>query len=66
MPKMKTHKGAAARLRYSAGGKPLRMKGQSSHLRRRKSNRSRRMYDDTMPVSKADAPKLRSLLPYGK
>ncbi len=66
MPKMKTHKGAAARLRYSAGGKPLRMKGGASHLRRRKSKRSRRMYDDTVAVSKADAPRLRNLLPYGR
>ncbi len=66
MPKLKTHKGAKARLRYSAGGKALRMKGGSSHLRRRKSKRSRRMYDDTVSVSKADAPRLRSLLPYGR
>ncbi len=65
MPKLKTHKGAKARFRYSGGGKPLRMKGMSSHLRRKKSKRSRRMYDDTVSVSKADAPKLRRLLPYG-
>jgi large subunit ribosomal protein L35 len=65
MPKLKTHKGAKARFRYSGGGKPLRMKGMSSHLRRKKSKRSRRMYDDTVSVSKADAPKMRRLLPYG-
>lgn len=65
MPKLKTHKGAKARLRYSAGGKPLRMKGHASHLRRRKSKRSRRMYDDTVAVSKAEVHKLRQLLPYG-
>lgn len=66
MPKLKTHKGAKARFRYSGGGKPLRMKGLSSHLRRKKSKRNRRMYDDTVAVSKADAPKLRQLLPYAK
>ena len=65
MPKLKTHKGAKARFRYSGGGKPLRMKGMSSHLRRKKSKRNRRMYDDTVSISKADAPKLRRLLPYG-
>lgn len=65
MPKLKTHKGAKARFRYSGAGKPLRMKGMSSHLRRKKSKRSRRMFDDTVSVSKADAPKLRRLLPYG-
>ena len=66
MPKLKTHKGAKARFRYSGKGKPLRMKGLSSHLRRKKSKRSRRMYDDTVAVSRADAPKLRRLLPYAK
>ncbi len=65
MPKLKTHKGAKARFRYSGGGKPLRMKQMSSHLRRKKPKRTRRMYDDTVSVSKADAPKLRRLLPYG-
>ena len=65
MPKLKTHKGAKARFRYSGGGKALRMKGLSSHLRRKKSKRSRRMFDDTLPVSKADKPKLRRLIPYG-
>ncbi len=66
MPKLKTHKGAKARFRYSAGGKALRMKGPSSHLRRNKAKRSRRMYDDTVSVSKADAPRLRALIPYAK
>ena len=42
------------------------MKGMSSHLRRKKSKRNRRMYDDTVAVSKADSRKLRQLLPYAK
>ena len=66
MPKLKTHKGAKARFRFSGSGKALRMKGMSSHLRRRKSKRSRRMYDDTVSVSKADVARLRRLLPYAK
>ena len=66
MPKLKTNKGAKARFRYSGGGKALRMKGLSSHLRRKKSKRSRRMFDDTVPVSKADKAKLRRLIPYAK
>ena len=41
MPKMKTHKGTKARFRFSANGKPLRMKGGSSHLRRKKSKREK-------------------------
>ena len=43
----------------------VRMKGGSSHLRRKKSKRAKRMYDDVLSVSKADAPKLKRLLPYG-
>jgi large subunit ribosomal protein L35 len=65
MPKLKTHKGAKARFRFSGSGKPLRMKGLSSHLRRTKSKRAKRMFDDTVSVSKADAPRLKRLLPYG-
>lgn len=38
MPKLKTHKGAAARFKISGTGKLLRMKGHRSHLRRKKSN----------------------------
>jgi len=64
MPKLKTHKGAKARFRFSGGGKALRMKGLSSHLRRKKSKRNKRMYSDTVAVSKADIPRLRRLLPY--
>ncbi|MBI4200400.1 MAG: 50S ribosomal protein L35 [Chloroflexi bacterium] len=65
MPKLKTHKGAQARVRFSGSGKLLRMKGHSSHLRRKKPKRTRRMYDDTLPVSRADRAKVRRLLPYG-
>ena len=39
MPKLKTHKGAAARFKISGTGKLLRMKGHRSHLRRKKSNK---------------------------
>lgn len=65
MPKLKTHKGAKARFKFSGGGKALRMKGLSSHLRRNKSKRSKRMYDDTVSMSKPDAAKLKRLIPYG-
>jgi large subunit ribosomal protein L35 len=66
MPKLKTHKGAKARFKFSGGGKALRMKGMRSHFRRRKSKRSRRMFGDTVSVSKADVSRLRRLLPYAK
>jgi large subunit ribosomal protein L35 len=66
MPKLKTHKGAKARFRLSGGGKALRMKGLSSHLRMRKSKRTKRMFDDTVSVSKADIPRVKRLLPYSR
>lgn len=48
MPKMKTHKGAAARFRVSGTGKLLRMKRHSSHLRRKKPRSVSRTYSDTV------------------
>ena len=64
MPKLKTHKGAKKRFKVSGTGKLLRMKGMSSHLRRKKPKRVKRLYDSKLPVSDADAPRLRKLLPY--
>ena len=66
MPKLKTHKGAKARFRFSGSGKTLRMKGLRSHLRMKKTKRTKRMYDDTLPVSKADTPRIKRLLPYSR
>ena len=65
MPKMKTHKGAKARFKFTGSGKAMRMKRMSSHLRRNKANRSRRMFDDTLPVAPGDVAKVHRLLPYG-
>ena len=62
MPKLKTHKGAAARFRTTGTGKLVRMKGHRSHLRRKKPARVRRQYSDKLPVSPADEPRLRRLL----
>ena len=39
MPKMKTHKGASSRIKVSGSGKLLRMIGNSSHLKRKKSQK---------------------------
>ena len=63
MPKLKTHKGAARRFKVSGSGKFLRMKGLRSHLRRKKPKKVRRLYSGTLPVSGADVPKLKTLLP---
>lgn len=44
MPKVKTHKGAAARFHISGNGKVLHTKGPKSHFRRRKSKRLKRLF----------------------
>ncbi len=47
--KMRTHKATAKRFRVTATGKVLRMKGDRSHLRRRKPKRSRRIFERMVP-----------------
>ncbi len=44
MPKMKTHKGAAARFRITRNGKVIRRAQGGGHLRRNKHSRMRRIY----------------------
>lgn len=65
MPKLKTHKGAAARFRITGTGKLVRMKGHRSHLRRKKPASVKRQFSHKLPVSPADAPRIKKLLPYG-
>jgi len=65
VPKLKTHKGAAARFRITGTGKMMRMKGGSSHLRRNKAYRAKSQYDTKVAVDAADVPRLRKLLPNG-
>ena len=65
MPKLKTHKGAAARFRITGTGKLLRMKGHRSHLRRKKKASVKRLYSMKLPVAKADQRTIRTLLPNG-
>ena len=65
MPKLKTHKGAAARFKFTKNGKLLRMKGRRGHFRRRKSAAVKRQMRQTLPGSDADRPNVRRMLPYG-
>ncbi len=52
MPKIKTHKSTSKRFRLTKGGKGIlvRTKQGKSHLRRKKSARTKRLYDNTLPV----------------
>jgi large subunit ribosomal protein L35 len=65
MPKMKTNKQAARRFKITGTGKILRTKGMKSHLRRKKSPRTKRMFDRMIEVSPADRKRIKRLLPYG-
>jgi len=64
MPKMKTNRAAAKRLRASGSGRIRRGKAGKSHLMRGKSaSRLRRLKNNDM-VDKADEKRMKRLLPY--
>ncbi len=67
MPKIKTHKSTSKRFRLTRGGKGklMRTKLGKSHLRRKKSMRARRLYDEMLVVeSKGVRQRVRRLAPY--
>ncbi len=67
MPKIKTHKSTSKRFRRTRGGKGklMRTKLGKSHLRRKKSARAKRLYDEMIPVeSKGVQRRVRRLAPY--
>ena len=67
MPKIKTHKATAKRFKISGSGKIMRMKGGSSHLRRKKPKRVKRLYDEMFEVTAPGQKKrIRRLAPYLK
>lgn len=65
MPKLKTHKGTAQRFHVTGSGKLVRTKHGKSHLRRNRSARARRQYDEMLPVARADQERIKKLIPYG-
>ncbi len=64
MPKLKTHKATAKRFKVSGSGKLLRLKGNQSHLRRKKPANVRRQFSKKLPVAKTNAITLKQLLPH--
>ena len=67
MPKIKTHKSTAKRFKIRASGLMVREKGGSSHLRRRKSKRVKRLFDEYLNVEEAVTVKrVKRLAPYLK
>jgi large subunit ribosomal protein L35 len=64
MPKIKTHKGAKSRFHVTGRGKLMRTKCGKSHLRRKKTPRTKRLYEKMIPISSADKKLVKRLLPY--
>lgn len=64
MPKLKTHKATAKRFKITATGKVMRTKVGKSHLRRRKSKRSKRQFDRRIEVKSFErTKKIKQLAP---
>lgn len=65
--KLKTYKAASKRFRVTGSGKIVRTKGGKSHLRRRKSARTKRLFSEMIVVSApGDRRRIRRLAPYLK
>jgi len=64
MPKMKTKRGAAKRLKKTASGRLTRHSGWKSHLLEAKSPKRRRRLRRAGLIAKADEKRLKVLVPY--
>lgn len=62
MPKLKTHKGMAKRIKVSAAGKLLRRKSHRSHLLAHKSASAKRTFVKEHEVAAGDAGNVRTML----
>lgn len=62
MPKLKTHRGIAARFRLTGSGKLVRMQGNRNNFRRKKRKQVRVKYGRTVGVSPAFSGRVRRLL----
>jgi large subunit ribosomal protein L35 len=66
MPKLKTHKGAAKRLRKTATGKIKRGHSHARHILTKKTTKRKRLLDIDTVVSDADMARVEAMLPYGR
>ncbi len=63
--KLKTHKATSKRFRMTGSGKVVRTKGGKSHLRRRRSARTKRLLAEMLPVKgKRIVQRVKRLAPY--
>ena len=64
MPKMKTHRGAAKRLKKTGTGRLKRHKAYKSHILTKMSTKRKRHLRKAGLVAKSDEKRLKKLLPY--
>ncbi|MGH4015264.1 MAG: 50S ribosomal protein L35 [Pseudonocardiaceae bacterium] len=62
MPKNKTHRGTAKRVKLSGAGKLLRQRAGKRHLLEKKSSRRTRRLDGVVDVAPQDRQRIRRLL----
>lgn len=62
MPKMKTHRAAAKRLRLTGTGKIVRKRANVRHILEKKTSSRKRRLGHTVTVAKADEARARRLL----
>ncbi len=63
--KIKTHKATSKRFRVTGTGKLMRTKGGKSHLRRRTPKRTKRLFDEMIPVKgRGIVKRVKRLAPY--
>jgi large subunit ribosomal protein L35 len=66
MPKMKTNRAAAKRLKRTASGKLKRFKANHSHILTKKSRKRKRRLRTADLVDQADKKRMDRLMPYGR
>jgi large subunit ribosomal protein L35 len=65
MPKLKTNKSAAKRLRITKSGKIKKRSAGRGHILGKMSRKTKRKLRQSSYLSEADAKKIRRLMPYG-
>jgi large subunit ribosomal protein L35 len=63
MPKMKTHRGAAKRIRKTGSGKLVRTKSNKQHILTKKTTKRKRRLRKSALVDPVDAKRLKQMLP---
>lgn len=66
MPKLKTHRGAHKRFRFTASGKIKRGHSHARHILTKKTAKRKRRLDQDTFVDRADHQRIVAMLPYGR